>query len=261
MALFPLEAVCRADQQSSVSATGPLMSRQRIVVSSWVVERQLLLHTDVPAGKQRQSGDQRVHADRLHQQVWLAGVVEEATHVTHGRRVHKCLGNGAAAGVLPHRNDVVAVHRFLGELPAPSLLETDHLPCILAHKCSTRDGLQRPNSPALGLRAEYLQPESEAPLDHSVAAGIAAAAEGVAFEHWWAVVKVAAAEVDQFACFAVRLTVSLQAGAAIGGAGPEGTGASRQSDLTGVDGASWSLDVIWRVLRINDGDQLELVQL
>lgn len=55
--------------------------------------------------------------------------------------------------------------------------------------------------------------------------------------------------------------MSLQAGAALRGAGPEGTGATGQSDLTGLDGASWSLDVIWRVLRINDGDQLELVQL
>lgn len=52
----------------------------------------------------------------------------------------------------------------------------------------------------------------------------------------------------------------LQAGAALGGAGAEGTGASGQSDLGGVDGASWSLDVVWRVLEENGGDQLELVQ-
>lgn len=251
MALFPPEVVCPGDQQSGVSATGPLVSRRRVAVSSRVVECQLLPHTDVPNGKQRQSGDQRVHADWLHQQVWLAGVIEEATHVPHSSRVNKCLCDGAAAAVLPHRDDVVAVGRFLAELPASGLLETDHLPGILAHKCSARDALQRPNSPALVLRAKHFQPQLEAPLDHSVAAGITAAAEGIAFEHGRAVVRVNGAQVDQFTCLAVCLTMCQQAGAALGRAGAKGAGASGQSDLTGIDGASWSLDVIWRVLKKN----------
>lgn len=248
VALFPLEAVCPADQQSSVSATGSLVTRKQVVVSSRVVERQLLPHADVPTGKQRQSGDQRVHAHWLHHQVRPAGVVQEATHIPHGSRVNKCLCDGAAAAVLPHGDDVVAVGGFLAELPASRLLETDHLPCILAHKCPTSNILQCPNSPALVLGTEHLQLDPEAPLDHSVAASITAAAEDIAFEHGGAVVRVDGAQVDQFACFAVCLTVCLQARAALDGAGAEWTGASGQSDLTGVDGASWSLDVIWGVL-------------
>lgn len=189
-------------------------------------------------------------------------MVKEATNVTDGSGVHKRLGDGAAAGVLPHCDNVVAVHRFLAELPAPGLLEADHLPCVLAHKCSSRYVLQRPNSPALVLCAEHLQPESEARLDHSVAAGITAATEGVAFKDRRAVARVNAAEVNQFARFAVCLTVCPQAGAALGGAGPKRTGASGQSDLTGVNGASWSLDVIWRVLKIGHrSTQPELVKL
>lgn len=225
------------------------MPWRRVVVSSRVVKRQLLPHTNVPTGKQCQSGHRRVHTDRLHQQVGLAGVIEEAAHVPHGNRVNECLSKGAAAAVLPDRNDVVAVGRFLAELPAPRLLETDHLPGILTHKRSASDGLQRPSCPAFVPCAEYLQPNREASLDHSVGAGVAAAAEGIAFKHRRAVVRVDGAQVEQFAGFAVCPSVCLQAGAALGGAGAEGTGASGQSDLAGVDGASWSLDVVRRVLK------------
>lgn len=189
-----------------------------------------------------------MHTDWLHQQIWLAGVVEKAAHVTHGGWVHKRLGDGAGACVLPHCDDVVIVLGFLGELSASRLLETDHLSCVLAHKRAVWDGHQCPNSPAPVLRFKNLQPECEAPLHHAVTTGIAAAAKGVAFEHRRAVARVGAAEVDQCAAAAVRLPVCLQAGAALGGAGLEGAGASGQSDLTGVDGASWSLDVIWGVL-------------
>lgn len=192
-----------------------------------------------------------MHTDWLHQQIWLAGVVEKAAHVTHGGWVHKCLGDGAGARVLPHRDDVVIVLGSLCELSASRLLETDHLSRVLAHKRAVRDGLQCPNSPAPVLRFKNLQPECEAPLHHAVTTGIAAAAKGVTFEHRRAVARVGAAEVDQCAAAAaaaVRLAACLQAGAALGGAGLEGAGASGQSDLTGVDGAAWSLDVIWGVL-------------
>lgn len=189
-----------------------------------------------------------MHTDWLHQQIWLAGVVEKAAHVTHGGWVHKRLGDGAGTRVLPHCDDVVIVLRFLGELSASRLLETDHLSCVLAHKRAVWDGLQCPNSPAPVLRFKNLQSECEAPLHRAVTTGIAAAAKGVAFEHRRAVARVGAAEVDQCAAAAVRLPVCLQAGAALGGAGLEGAGASGQSDLTGVDGAPWPLDVIWGVL-------------
>lgn len=189
-----------------------------------------------------------MHTDWLHQQIWLAGVVEKAAHVTHGGWVHKRLGDKAGARVLPHCDDVVIVLGFLGELSTSRLLETDHLTCVLAHKRAVWDGLQCPNSPAPVRRLKNLQSECEAHLHHAVTTGIAAAAKGTAFEHGRAVARVGAAEVDQRAAAAVRLPVCLQAGAALSGAGLEGAGASGQSDLTGVDGASWSLDVIWGVL-------------
>lgn len=253
MALFPLESFCPTGLYGSVTLSGRQLYGRLVTVSSWVIERQLFLCINVPSCKQRQPGDHRVHTDRLHVQVGLAGVVEKAAYVSHHGRVHKRLGDGARARVLPYSNDVVIVLRSLGKLSASSLVKTDDLPCILAHKHPAGDWLQCPDSPAPVLGAVNLQPDSRPHLHHPVRAGVAAGAEGIALKHGWAVTRFCPAEVQQRAGGVVRQPMCPQAGAALCEAGVGEAGAPRKGDLAGVNSASWPLDIFWRILK-NDKD-------
>lgn len=248
MALLPLESV-----RPTVPRRGQPLRGESVAVSAGVVERQLLSRGDVPPGEQRQPGNQRVHADRLHEQVGPARVVEEAARVPHGGGVHERLGDGAFARVLPHRDDVVIVPGSLGELSAPGLLQTDHLARVLAHKRPPWDRLERPHPPALVLCGVNLQPEPEPPLHHPAGAGVAAGAQGVALKHRGAVAGARRAEGQQGAGAVVGAAARPQAGAGVGAAGGGAAGAAGEGDLAGVRGAPWALDVIWGVLKRDNG--------
>lgn len=102
-----------------------------------------------------------MHPDGHHAQVGFAGVVEEASHVSDQRRVHKRLGHATAAAlacVFSYSDDVIIVLRFLLKLSPSGLLKPDHLPGVLAHKRPSWDGLEGPNPPAPTLGSEHLKP-------------------------------------------------------------------------------------------------------
>lgn len=153
------------------------------MVSSRVVKCELLLHVYVPDSKQCQSRNYRVHTDRQHYQVRLAGVVDKAAYISHCSWIHKCLCGGATSCMFSHCYYIVMVHRLLSKLPASSFRKTDHLPCILTYKGSIWDHLKGAYSPSFVLGAKNLQFESQSSLHQTVRAGITAATQSIALKH------------------------------------------------------------------------------
>lgn len=262
MTRFPLTSICPTGLCGSVTLCGQRLHRRPVTVSSRVVKRQLLTCTDVPSSKQRQSRNHRVHANRQHEEVRQAGVVEKAAYISHNTGVHKGLHNGARTCMLPYGYDVIIIFRPLCQLSALGLLKTDHLSCVLTNKRPTWDRLQRPYPPAPVAGVENLQPESQPSLDNTVGARVTAGAQDVALEHRWAVTQVCPTAVQQCAGAVVRLAVSLQAAAAaLSAAGVGEAGASRKGDFAGVDRASRPHGVIWGILKNGNEEEKKKIKM
>lgn len=189
-----------------------------------------------------------MHSHRHHEEVGLAGMVEETADISHGARVHNGLPKPPYPGMLPHHNDVVHISRPLGPLPPPRLLQPDHLPGVLAHKRPLRHGLQRLQPPALTVSGEHTQAKAQAPLYHPVTAGFTTPAQGVTLKYGQAVLGLLLPVVSQAPMTVVRLTVGLQAGTAPLLAGLGAAVASWECHFAWVSLTPWAWNVLWTVL-------------
>lgn len=185
--LLPHESSRPTDLWGSVTLSGQQLFGSLVLVCPRVVKCELLLCIYVLASKQRQPRNHRVHTDRQHYQIRLAGVVDKTTHISHCTWIHKRFCDGATSCMFSHSYYIVMVHRILSKLPASSFLKTDHLSCILADKGSWWYRLQGAYAPAFAVGAKNLQSESQSSLRHTVWAGITAGTQGITLKHRWRV--------------------------------------------------------------------------